>query len=73
MTPAEIARELEQERQFHKPRWRPPATIALCSCGKAYVDIETKFDVEWRHEHHVHFLLERLKDQLEGGTRYAQE
>ncbi|MDK2744311.1 MAG: hypothetical protein NDI90_15495 [Nitrospira sp. BO4] len=58
-----IQRELDQERLHHRLFFR--RSVAVCNCGKSYVD-PTKGDIRWRHDVHVKEVLERLDDRLRG-------
>jgi hypothetical protein len=65
MDAREISDELQRERSWHRLHYRKGQSIALCSCGKSFVDV-TERTVHGRHAMHVEECLTILKDRLEG-------
>lgn len=63
MDDRDIARELEQERLWHRLMHR--GRIAVCACGQSFVDA-SKTDLAWRHEFHIKQALEVLENRLRG-------
>ncbi|HWV46783.1 MAG TPA: hypothetical protein VN039_12335 [Nitrospira sp.] len=63
LTDREIERECDKERQYHSLFFR--GSVALCNCGKSYID-PTRRDIRWRHDHHVKLALEAFENKLRG-------
>lgn len=63
MSEAEIEREVDKERQYH--RLNRGRSLCMCSCGYSFVDAN-KSDVKWRHDLHVTVALKAFENKLRG-------